>query len=190
MNLFYRCFTRFNCLNFIFLLLMLSFFIALAVKPLAAGFFGKEQIFFGKPSMIRESPLWSGSGVPVLDKLTIHINDDKFAQFVIYFSKEQNERLLQWFHTWGEAKLEMLPLEIHANRIAEDTWIVTSIASPEGNIEKSEFSDFHLRTVFWFSAASLTLFFIALFCISKYRSFFRYCYWFRNELREPKTLDK
>lgn len=185
MNFFYRCFTRFNCILLMILSLLLAFSIGFVIRPLVLSFFYEEQIFFGTPSMIHESPLLSGSGVPVLDWYILKINKDKNARFVIYFPKEQNETLISWLHSWGKYKGDMLPIEIRSSRISSTTWVVHSIHSPKGSIEKNVIMDFHLRSIFWFSLAVLFFVGLSVFCFSKYMSFYRFCYWFKNELRTP-----
>lgn len=120
--------------NIGFLFLVLGLWLFFYICPALKGFLAEEHLFYGRVSYAAVPSIFGGSDIPFLDKTMFQINGDSGATFVLYASQEILEDMSEWF-SFGARNVSSIPLEITATKISKGRFVVTSMASSDGEVE-------------------------------------------------------
>ena len=129
--------------NIALLLLLVVVWCISYAGPVFKTFFKDEHLFYGSVSYAAIPSVFGGSNVPFLDKTFFKINGDDKATFVLYASEEMLESMSDWFN-FAAVNVDEVPLEINAVRIAEDRFVVRSIASTYGELDWETVVEYHV----------------------------------------------
>ena len=111
--------------------------------PVFRTFFKDEHLFYGSVSYAAIPSVFGGSNVPFLDKTFFRINGDDKATFVLYASQEMLDSMSEWFN-FAALNVDEVPLEISAVRIADDRFVVRSMASTYGELDWETVVEYHV----------------------------------------------
>lgn len=120
--------------NIAFLFAVFGLWLFFYIHPALKGFLADEHLFYGRVSYAAVPSIFGGSDIPFLDKTMFQINGDSGATFVLYASREILEDMSDWF-SFGARNVSSIPLEITASKIANGRFVVTSMASSNGELE-------------------------------------------------------
>ncbi len=129
--------------NIALLLLLIVVWCVSYAGPVFRSFFKDEHLFYGSVSYAAIPSVFGGSNVPFLDKTFFKINGDEKATFVLYASEEMLESMSDWFN-FAAVNVDEVPLEISAVRIAEDRFVVRSLASTYGELDWETVVEYHV----------------------------------------------
>ena len=121
-------------LNFSLLLLFLASWLISYMLPALKGLLQEEHLFYGTVSHAAIPSIFGGSNVPFFDKTIFQINGDDQANFILYASKEMIEDMSDWF-SFAAFNAGDIPLEIAASRVDDNTFVVHSISSTDGELD-------------------------------------------------------
>lgn len=121
-------------LNFSLLLMFLAAWLISYIFPALKGLIQEDSLFYGTVSHAAIPSVFGGSNVPFFDKTIFQINGDTQANFILYASKEMLDDMSDWY-SFAALDAGDVPLEISAARIHENTFIVHSIASTNGEMD-------------------------------------------------------
>jgi hypothetical protein len=121
-------------LNFSLLLLFLAAWLLSYMMPAIRGILLEEHLFYGSVSHAAIPSIFGGSGIPFFDKTLFQINGDNQANFILYASQEMLDDMSEWF-SFAAKNAGDVPLEIEAARIDQNTFVVHSIATSEGELD-------------------------------------------------------
>ena len=129
--------------NFALLFLLAVVWCISYAGPVFKSFFKEEHLFYGSISYAAIPSVFGGSNVPFLDKTFFKINGDEKATFVLYASEEMLDEMSDWF-SFAAINVGDVPLEISAVRIAEDRFVVRSLASTYGELDWETVVEYHV----------------------------------------------
>ncbi|SHL08894.1 hypothetical protein SAMN05720468_11338 [Fibrobacter sp. UWEL] len=94
----------------------------------------EDQLFFGTVTRATVPSIFGGTDIPFFDKVNFQINEDENANFVLYASQEMLDEMSEWF-SFGAVNASVVPLEIRAARLDDNTYVVHSLASTDGEMD-------------------------------------------------------
>lgn len=143
--------------NFAFLLAVLGSWLFFYVQPVLRGFLSDEYLFYGKVSYAAIPSIFGNTDIPLLDKTYFQLNGDKDAMFVLYASKEILEEMSDWFQ-FGARNVGDISLEVSAARVGENRFIVTSMATSNGEMEWDTLMEYQFQWAMIYLAVEAVLF--------------------------------
>ena len=121
-------------LNFSLLLMFLAGWLMSYLMPALKGLMQEEHLFYGTVSHAAIPSIFGGSNIPFFDKTIFQINGDDKANFILYASAEMLDNMSEWY-SFASRNAGDIPLEISASRVNDNTFIVHSMSSTDGEID-------------------------------------------------------
>ncbi|MCF0222903.1 MAG: hypothetical protein HUK20_01410 [Fibrobacter sp.] len=101
--------------------------------PVVKSFIVEDDLFYGTVTHAAIPSVFGGSDIPFFDKTMFQINGDDQVTFVLYASKEILDEMSSWY-SFAAMNAGEIPLEISAARVADNRYIVHSMASTDGDL--------------------------------------------------------
>lgn len=139
---------RFLFLSLSAFLCFLASYLFLQTLPFYKSVAGEEDLFYGKISSVAFPRSFHGSGIPLLDRTFLYLNEDKDAVFTLSLPASEESVLDEWISFWSETGMPA-PIEVRGIRISGREWIVTGIAGNDGMLDSVAIRDFQLRAMLW-----------------------------------------
>lgn len=121
-------------LNFSLLLMFLAGWLLSYLMPALKGLMHEEHLFYGTVSHAAIPSIFGGSNIPFFDKTIFQINGDDKANFILYASTDMLDSMSEWY-SFASRNAGDIPLEISASRVNDNTFIVHSMSSTDGEID-------------------------------------------------------
>lgn len=123
-------------LNFAILFFFLGGWIYSYISPALKGLLAEDDfVLYGTVTHAAVPSIFGGSDIPFFDKISFQINEDEKANFVLYASQELLDDMSEWF-SFGAVDAGLIPLEITAARIDDNTFIVHALSSTYGDLDE------------------------------------------------------
>lgn len=107
---------------------------------------GDSHLFYGTVSHAAIPSLFGGTDIPFLDRTMFQLNGNSDATFILYTSREINEEMAEWF-SFSDMDVSSIPLEIHATRVADDAFVVTSLSSNDGDLDEEILMEYQIQNL-------------------------------------------
>lgn len=131
-------------------------YLFLQTLPFYKSVAGEEDLFYGKISSVAFPRSFHGSGIPLLDRTFLYLNEDRNATFTLSLPASQERIFEEWISFWSETGMPA-PIEVRGIRISEREWIVTGIAGNDGMLDSVAIRDFQLRAMLWSGIVDIVL---------------------------------
>lgn len=121
-------------LNFAFLFFFLAGWVFSYLSPAVKALTEEDLVLYGTVTRATVPSIFGGSNIPFFDKVNFQINEDENANFVLYASQEMLDEMSEWF-SFGAVNAGAVPLEIQAARVNDNTFVVHSLSSSNGDLD-------------------------------------------------------